>query len=61
VTGGPSFRWNSLAFVAITALVIALSVAFLVLLDPRTQTWWGDRFSALGTFVRGVLAPLFGG
>jgi hypothetical protein len=24
----------------------------LVLLDPRSQAWWGDRFSEVGTFVR---------
>ncbi len=51
----PTFRWNVLAFLAISALVVVLTVALLVLLDPRSQDWWGDRFSELGTFVRAVV------
>jgi hypothetical protein len=51
----PTFRWNVLAFLAISALVVVLTVALLVLLDPRSQDWWGDRFSELGSFVRGVV------
>ncbi len=49
------FRWDILAFVAILALVLILSTALLVLLDPRSQAWWGDRFSDLGAFVRSIL------
>lgn len=44
-----------LAFLAISALVVVLSVALLVLLDPRSQDWWGDRLSELGTFLRGLV------
>jgi hypothetical protein len=51
----PTFRWNVLAFVAMVALVVIASTALLVLLDPRSQAWWGDRFSELGTLVRSVL------
>lgn len=51
----PTFRWNALAFAAVTLLVVLLTVALLVLLDPRSQEWWGDRFSEVGTFVRGLL------
>lgn len=51
----PTFRWNVLAFVAVTAMVVVLTVALLVLLDPRSQDWWGDRFSELGTVVRGIV------
>lgn len=51
----PTFRWNVLSFLAVTALVLLLTIAMLVLLDPRSQDWWGDRFSGLGTFVRGLL------
>lgn len=51
----PTFRWNTLAFVAVTALVVLLAIAMLVLLDPRSQAWWGDRFSDLGTLVRGLV------
>lgn len=53
-TRRPSLRWNVLAFVAMVALVLFLSTALLVLLDPRSQAWWGDRFSGLGAFVRAV-------
>ena len=51
----PSFRWNVLAFAAMLALVVFATTALLVLLDPRSQAWWGDRFSEIGTFVRSVL------
>jgi hypothetical protein len=51
----PTFRWNVLAFVAIVALVVIASTALLVLLDPRSQAWWGDRFSELGTFFRSLV------
>lgn len=51
----PTFRWNVLAFVAITALVLVAATALLVLLDPRSQAWWGDLFSSLGSFVRSRL------
>jgi hypothetical protein len=51
----PTFRWNVLAFLGISALVVVLTVALLVLLDPRSQDWWGDRFSELGTFLRGLV------
>jgi hypothetical protein len=53
--GGPTFRWNVLAFIAMVALVLFLSTALLVLLDPRSQAWWGDRFSELGAFVRALV------
>jgi hypothetical protein len=51
----PTFRWNVLAFVAMVALVLFISSALLVLLDPRSQAWWGNRFSELGTFMRAVV------
>lgn len=51
----PTFRWNVLAFVAITAVVLVVATALLVLLDPRSQAWWGDLFSSLGAFVRSHL------
>jgi hypothetical protein len=51
----PTFRWNALAFVAILAVVVLASTALLVLLDPRSQAWWGDRFSEVGTFVRQIV------
>lgn len=51
----PTFRWNVLAFVAMLALVLFITTALFVLLDPRSQAWWGDRFSDIGTFVRAIL------
>jgi hypothetical protein len=51
----PTFRWNVLAFVAMLALVLFATTALLVLLDPRSQAWWGDRFSEIGTFVRALV------
>ncbi len=51
----PTFRWNALAFVAVTAGILLLAIGLLVLLDPRSQDWWGDRFSDLGTFVRALV------
>ena len=50
-----------MAFVAIVAAVIVLSIAALVLLDPRAQAWWGDRFSALGTLVRALVDAILPG
>lgn len=60
MAAGPTFRWNVLAFVAIVALVVLISTALLVLLDPRSQAWWGDRFSEMGSFVRGVIGAVTG-
>jgi len=56
--GRTSFRWSVLAFLAVTALAVFAVTALLVLLDPRSQEWWGDRLSELGTFVRALFAPL---
>lgn len=58
---GPTFRWNVLAFLAITTLVLVATIALLVLLDPRSQGWWGDRFSELGTLVRALLDAILPG
>ena len=55
----PTFRWNALAFVAMLALVLFAATALLVLLDPRSQAWWGDRFSELGSFVRALADAVF--
>jgi phage gp46-like protein len=56
----PTFRWNVLAFLAVLAITVAASTVLLVLLDPRTQGWWGDRFSELGTAVHQLLLPFLG-
>lgn len=54
----PTFRGNVVAFFAITALVLVLTVSLLILLDPRSQEWWGDRFSEVGTFLRALVDAL---
>lgn len=41
-------------------LVLFIATALLVLLDPRSQAWWGDRFSELGTFVRALVDAVLG-
>jgi hypothetical protein len=61
VDRSPTFRWNVLAFLAITALVLVASIALLVLLDPRSQAWWGDRFSEIVAFVRSLLDAIIPG
>jgi len=58
-SSGPTFRWNVLAFVAILVIALALSTAMLVLLDPRSQAWWGDRWSELAAVARGLFSGIF--
>jgi hypothetical protein len=52
---GPTFQWSILAFVAIIAVVLIAATGLLVLLDPRSQAWWGDQISALGAFAHSLL------
>ncbi len=54
-TPTPSFRWSLLAFVAISAVILVAAIGLLILLDPRSQAWWGDQFSAVGSFFRSLL------
>ncbi len=56
---GPTFRWNVLAFLAIVAVALVLSTALLILLDPRSQAWWGDRVSEMEAVLRGLFGALF--
>jgi hypothetical protein len=55
---GISFRDSALTFAFMTAIVAALAVGLLVLLDPRSQAFWGLKFSGLGTAVRAVVNQL---
>lgn len=55
MASSPSFRWNVVAFAAIVVLIALASIGLLVLLDPRSQGWWGERFEAIGTVVRAIL------
>lgn len=58
---GISFRDSAITFAFMTALVAVLAVGALVLLDPRSQAFWGAQLDALGTaahaFVTGL--PFF--
>ncbi len=61
MTRPPTFRWNVVAFVVIVVIVVLAGSGMLVLLDPRSQAWWGARFSDLGAFIRGILDALLPG
>jgi hypothetical protein len=41
-----------------TLVIAVLSVALLVLLDPRSQTFWGAKLSDLGTAARALVDQL---
>ncbi|MHB8630321.1 MAG: hypothetical protein ACYC9W_00130 [Candidatus Limnocylindria bacterium] len=51
---GLSFRDSAITFAVMTAVVAALAVGLLILLDPRSQAFWGAKFSDLGTAARAV-------
>jgi hypothetical protein len=55
---GFSFRDSSITFAFMTAVVAALAVGLLVLLDPRAQAFWGAKFSDLGTATRALVSQL---
>jgi hypothetical protein len=51
-----SFRDSAITFAFMTAVVAALAVGLLVLLDPRAQAFWGAKFSDLGTAARALVS-----
>jgi hypothetical protein len=53
-----SFRDSTITFVFLTAIVAVLAVGILILLDPRSQGFWGARFGDLGTAVRSLVSQL---
>ena len=55
---GISFRDSVITFGFMTAVVAALAVGLLVLLDPRSQIFWGAKFSDLGGAARAVVNSL---
>ena len=55
---GISFRDSAITFVFMIGVVAVLSVGLLVLLDPRSQAFWGWRFSELGAAVRALVDQL---
>lgn len=52
-----SGRGSVISFVLMTGLVTAAATGVFVLLDPRSQQFWVQRWEALAGFVR----SLFGG
>lgn len=52
-----SGRGSVVSFVLMTGLVTAAATGLFVLLDPRAQQFWAQRWEALAGFVR----SLFGG
>ena len=54
---GLSGRSSVVSFVLMTGLVTAAATGLFVLLDPRAQQFWLQRWEALAGFVR----SLFGG
>lgn len=55
---GISFRDSALTFAFLTAVVAVLAVGLLILLDPRSQSFWGAKFSDLGTAARALVDSL---
>ena len=58
VRRGITFRDSAITFAAMTAVVVVLAVGILVLLDPRSQAFWGAKFSDLGTLSRALVSQL---
>jgi hypothetical protein len=55
---GMSFRDSAITFAFMTAIVAGLAVGLLVLLDPRSQAFWGAKFSDLGAAARAFVTSL---
>jgi hypothetical protein len=53
-----SFRDSAITFLSMTAIEVVLAAGILVLLDPRSQAFWGAKLSDLGTTVRALLSQL---
>lgn len=48
-------RTSVITFVLMSVGVVAVAMALLVLLDPRTQEYWSGRLGDLTAWVRAVL------
>ena len=55
---GISFRDSAITFAFMTAVVVVVAAALLVLLDPRSQAFWGAKFSDLGSSARALVNSL---
>jgi hypothetical protein len=49
-----SLRASLITFVLVAAATVAFAVLVLLVLDPRTQAFWGARWSDLVLTVRGL-------
>jgi hypothetical protein len=47
-------RASVISFVATSAIATAAATSLFLLLDPRTQAYWGDRLGAFVDFVRAL-------
>lgn len=52
---GFGLRTSVITFVLMSAGVVAVAMALLVLIDPRTQEYWSGRFGDLTAWVRALL------
>lgn len=50
-----SLRGSLVLFVLMSAAVSAAAMGLLVLLDPRTQAYWGGRLGDLLAFLRALV------
>lgn len=48
-------RTSIITFVLMSAAVVVVAMALLVLIDPRTQGYWSGRFGDLSAWVRTLL------
>jgi len=48
-------RTSVITFVLMSAGVVVVAMALLVLIDPRTQDYWSGRFGDLTAWVRTLL------
>lgn len=55
---GIPFRDSAITFAFMTAVVAVLAVSALILLDPRSQAFWGAKFDAFGTAARAFVSGL---
>jgi hypothetical protein len=55
---GISFRDSAITFGFTTVLVAVLAVGLLIMLDPRSEGFWGAKFSDLGAGVRALVDSL---
>lgn len=59
MTGAParrlSFRASVVSFVLVSGLAVAIAMGLLILVDPRTQAYWGGRLGDLLATLRALV------